>query len=93
MLNLLTFSLISLGYGLLFALPGICVGIVLERYKIAPNRLWMVLVTSVLFVFIKRIWFENLSYSWFALILIAGTTIGIYRMDIYWAIKRQNPKE
>lgn len=90
MYNIIIFSLVSIGIGILFALPGISLGIILKKYQIAPNRLWGVLMLSIIFVFIKRIWFTDLSYNWFSFILILGTTVGVYRMDIYWALNKES---
>jgi hypothetical protein len=88
MWGIVSFILVSLGLGILFAIPGILFGFWLRKLDIAPNRYYLVIPFSVFFVFIKRIWFSELSIAWFALILITATTLGIYRMDLYWATRQ-----
>mgnify|MGYP006971722053 CR=1 FL=1 len=90
MLDILIFIFISIGIGVLFALPGFAFGLLLEKYKIASNRVSEVLAFSVFFVFIKRIWYPNMPYIWLAGILMLGTTVGLYNMEIYWAMKNKD---
>ena len=93
MVDMLLFGLISLGLGLLFSIPSVVLGFWLERSNIAPNRFWLSLLFCIVLVFVKRIWFPDLSYYWLALIVIMGSTIGVYRMDIYWAINNQSRRD
>ena len=90
MLDILIFILTSIGMGVLFALPGFAFGLLLEKYKIASNRASEVLAFSVFFVFVKRIWYANVSYVWLAVILLLGITVGLYGMEIYWAMNNKD---
>lgn len=92
MIEGILFVLSSLVIGTLFSIPGILFGYWLKRKNIAPNRWLLTIVFCVILVFVKRIWLPNLSFYWFGLILVAGSTLGLYRMDIYWAASRK-PKE
>ena len=88
MLDILVFVITSIGIGILFAIPGFVFGSFLEKHEIATNRAIDVLIFSLFFVFVKRIWYEDIPYSWLAIILILGTTVGVYSMEIYWSIKK-----
>ena len=90
MADIIASSLISIGVGVLLALPALALGYWLQKTGRAPNRSWFSLFFCLVFAFIKQIWLPGLSYSWLALILIAGSTLGVYRMDIYWASKNAN---
>ena len=79
------FVLTTIIIGISFALPGIILGYWLKRTGKAPNRGWLSLIFCLILVFVKRIWFPELSYLLLGVILILGSTIGVYRMDIYWA--------
>jgi len=93
MINAMIFGLISIGIGTLFAIPAIALGYWLHKSHIAPNRFGLSLLFCVVMVFIKRIWFPSLPYGLLGLIAILGSTLGVYRMDIYWAIKRENSEK
>ena len=71
-----------------FSIPGIAFGSYLEKRQIASNRVRDVVLFSVFFVFVKRIWYPQVPYFWLAIILILGTTAGLYKMEIYWAMKK-----
>ena len=77
----------SVAMGILFALPGIYFGSYLEKKKIATNRPLTVLAFSVFFVFFRQIWYPQLPYIVLAVIIILGTTMGLYKMEIWWAMK------
>jgi hypothetical protein len=91
MANTITFGLISLGIGILFSIPALVLGHWLKKVHDIPNRFLLSLLFCVVLVFVKRIWLPDLSYYWLALIIVAGSTVGVYRMDIYWAITQ--PKQ
>jgi hypothetical protein len=86
MINILIFGFISIGIGVLFAIPGIILGCWLEKSNLAPNRCWLSLIFCVVLVLIKRIWFPDLSYFILGVLIILGSTVGVYRMDIYWSM-------
>lgn len=90
MLDILIFIITSIGIGTLLAIPGLAFGLLLEKHQIASNRASEVLALSVFFVFVKRIWYTDISYIWLAFILILGTTTGLYGMEIYWAMNKKN---
>jgi uncharacterized membrane protein len=86
MIQTIQFILTSVGIGMLFSIPGILLGYYLKKNNIAPNRSWLTIILCIISTFAKRIWLPDLSYYWFALFLLLGSTLGIYRMDIHWAI-------
>lgn len=88
MIEIIQFVLVSLLIGVLLSIPGVLFGYWLKKRNIAPNRWLLTIIFCVVLVFAKRIWLPNLSYYWFSLILIAGSALGLYRMDIYWASKK-----
>ena len=87
MLETLTFIFTSLLIGVLLALPGIAFGAYLEKKGIASNHIREVLALSIISVFIKRIWYLDAPYTWFTVMLILATTTGLYRIELYWAMK------
>jgi hypothetical protein len=93
MLDILTSILVSIGTGVLFAIPGIVLGFWLKKSGVAPNRSWLSLLFCVVLAFIQQFWLSSLAYGWLALISIIGSTLGVYRMDIYWAIKQTNAQK
>lgn len=90
MIEKILFVLSSLVIGIFFSVPGILFGYWLKRKNIAPNRWLLTIVFCVILAFVIRIWLPGLSYFWFGLILVAGSTLGLYRMDIYWAASRKS---
>ena len=87
MLETLAFIVTSLLIGVVFSLPGIAFGHYLEKRQVAPNRFVLVLIFSTLLVFLKRIWLNDLPYILLAIIIVLGTTAGMYKMDFYWSMK------
>jgi hypothetical protein len=79
------FILTSLGIGILFSLPSIILGYWLKKKNIAPNRSLLTIIFCIVLTFVKRILTPDLAFHWFALILLIGSTLGVYRMDFYWA--------
>ena len=90
MIETIQFVLSSLVIGVLFSIPGILFGYWLKKKNIAPNRWLLTIVFCVILVFVKRIWLPDLSFYWFGLLLIAGSTFGLYRMDFYWATSKKS---
>jgi hypothetical protein len=93
MLDILISILISIGTGVLFAIPAIVLGFWLKKAGIAPYRSWLSLLFCVVLAFIRQFWLLNLAYGWLALLSVIGSTLGVYRMDIYWSIKQTNTHE
>jgi uncharacterized membrane protein len=92
MTNMIAFVLIPVGIGALLAIPAIALGYWLEKCHAAPNRSWLSLLFCIAMMLIKGIWFPSVPYLVVAVIAILGSTLGVYRMDIYWAIKRDKPE-
>ena len=82
------FILNSIGIGLLFSIPGIIIGFWLEKNKCAPNRYRLSILFCIVIVGIQRLQFPSLPFHWLALILLIGSTIGVYRRDIFWAMNK-----
>jgi len=89
MFDILILIFTSVGIGILFAVPGIAFGSFLEKHQIASNRPRVALMFSIFFVFFKRIWYPQIPYALLAVGIILGTTTGLYRMEIYWAMKKR----
>ena len=88
MLDILIFIFTSIGIGIIFAVPGILFGLFLENHGIASNRVRAAMATSIFFVFFSRIWYPQIPYILLAGGIILGTTTGLYRTEIYWAMKK-----
>jgi hypothetical protein len=93
MLHIIESGLVSVVLGALFAIPGIILGFWLKRTQLAPNRSWLSLTLCIVLAVIQQFWLPNLTYFWLALISVVGSTLGVYRMDIYWAINQTKPKK
>jgi glucan phosphoethanolaminetransferase (alkaline phosphatase superfamily) len=93
MIQTTQFILTSLGIGMLFSVPGILLGYWLKKKNIAPNRSLLTIIFCVVLTFVKRIWIPDLALHWFALVLLTGSTLGVYRMDFYWAASPKKPLE
>lgn len=92
MMEAIQFILISLGIGILFSIPGILLGYWLKKKNIAPNRSWSSIIHCLILTFVTRIWLPDAPFFWFAFFLLAGSTLGVYRMDIYWAKRSRSKK-
>jgi hypothetical protein len=79
--------LISIGVGFLLAIPALILGYWLGKTGKAPNRSWASLFFCVVMSLVNQFLFPGTPFRWFALIAIAGSTLGVYRMDMYWASK------
>ncbi len=93
MFQIFQFILISLGIGLLLSVPGILLGYSMKKKHVAPNYSWFTTILCIVMVFVKRIWLSDLSFYWLTLFLVAGTTIGMYRIDIYRFITSKKSRE
>lgn len=93
MINTVISTLTSIGIGTLFAIPGIILGYWLKKAGIAPNRAWLSLIVCVALALIRQFGVPSLTYGWLALISIAGSTLGIYRMDIYEAATQEKSQK
>jgi hypothetical protein len=87
-MDLLRLTILALGGGFLLAMPGIIIGYCLQKKRKLANRAGFSLFFCIVLVLIREIWLPNLSFSWLALISIAGSTLGVYRMDIYWMFRQ-----
>lgn len=90
LLQIINITITSFGIGILFSIPGVLLGYWLKNKNLAPNRSLLTIIFCVVLTFIKRIWMPDLAIHWFALILLTGSTLGVYRMDMYWAKKSQD---
>ena len=90
MFNIIESLLVSVGVGTVLSIPALILGYWLKKTGKAPNRSRLSLLLCIVLTFIKEIWMPGLSYGWFAFLLISGSTLGIYRMDWYWASKKTN---
>ena len=89
MINTIISILTSIGIGTLFAIPGIILGYWLKKAGIAPNHSWLSLLVCVALALIRQFWVPSLTYGGLALISIAGSILGVYRMDIYQAATQE----
>ena len=79
------FALTSIAIGLLFSIPGVTLGYWLKKKNLGTNRSLLTIIFCVTLTFAKRIWVPDLPFHWFVLVLFLSSTLGIYRMDMYWA--------
>jgi hypothetical protein len=79
--------LISIGVGFLLAIPALILGYWLGKTGKAPNRSWASLFFCVVMSLVNQFLFTGAPFKWFVLLTIAGSTLGVYRMDMYWASK------
>lgn len=93
MIDYLSFGITTIGIGILFAIPATILGYWLEKSEVAPNRFWLSLIFCIVSVLIKRIWFPDISYYIFGSMIILGSTLGVYRMDIYWAVRQEKTQK
>jgi hypothetical protein len=66
MSNLIETILISVGAGVLFAIPAMILGYWLKKIGAAPNRSLLSLGFCIVLTLIKQIWMPDLSDGWFA---------------------------
>lgn len=93
MLQIIAEILVTIGIGLLYSIPSILLGFWLEKKQIAPNRYLLSIILCVVLCLALRFFASaELLTDWVALLFITGSTVGIYRMDIYWAIKKDSEK-
>jgi len=92
MIRLIELVITSLGLGLLLSIPGLILGYLLEKSKALPNRYCLTFIFCAVLVLIKHLWFSEISNILFGIIVIIGSTLGVYRMDIYWAFMKMKDK-
>jgi hypothetical protein len=72
----------------MFAIPGI----IFERWLvikgIVRDRTRDLIIVVFSIVFIRQMWYPNVSWWYFALFLILGMTLGVNRADL-WTTMRQ----
>ena len=79
--------LISISVGILLAIPALILGYWLGKTGKAPNRSLASLFFCIAMSLVNQFLFTGTPFKWLALIAIAGSTLGVYRMDMYWASK------
>lgn len=92
MIDFLVFGITSLGLGVLLSIPGLILGYLLEKSQVSPNRYWLSLIFCTALVLLRRVWFPEISNVLLGIIVIIGSTLGVYRMDIYWAFMKLKDK-
>ncbi len=94
MTQALAFVVVSLGLGGLLSIPGVALGFWLQRTHRGPNNYRYSIAVCMALALITRIWFRSaIRYDTLALIAILASTLGVYSMDIYWAVRRDSSKE
>ena len=88
MVNTLISTLISIGTGVLLAVPALFLGYWLKKTGKTPNHSLISLLSCIIFSVIRQIWFPDLSFGWHALFTITGSTVGVYRIYVYRAMMK-----
>ena len=88
MIQFLLFGLITLGIGLSLAIPGLLLEKWLVKKGFVRDQSGIILFGAVCLTFIKRVWFENLSWWIMLLIIILATTLGANRADLWTTFRR-----
>jgi hypothetical protein len=90
MAEIIVSILISIGIGFLLAIPALTLGYWLGKTGKAPNRSLASLFFCLVMSLVNQFLFTGAPFKWFALLTIAGSTLGVYRMDLYWTSKDVN---
>jgi hypothetical protein len=79
--------IVSVGIGFLLSIPALILGFWLGKTGKVPNRSLASLFFCVAMSLVNQFLFTGVPFKWLALIAIAGSTLGVYRMDMYWVSK------
>ena len=90
MTEIIVSILISIGVATFLAIPALTLGYWLGKTGKAPNRSLASLLFCIVMSLVNQFLFTGAPFRWFALIAVAGSTLGVYRMDMYWASKDAN---
>ncbi len=93
MTNEVTDLLVTAGVAALCSLPSIALGYWLKRTNRAPNRWIASLLMGICAVLLKLLWLPALPYEWFTVLVLVATTLGVYRTDMTWPLRRRPSKE
>ncbi len=86
-------ALITVGLGALFTVPAVLLGFWLQKTRKAPNRWIASGLMSVAVVLFKLLWVAGMPYGFFVFLIVLASTLGVYRMDIYWSVHKQAREE
>lgn len=92
MLEIIQFTLVTIGIAAIFSVPGILLGYWLNKKGIAPNRSLLSILYCLCLTFVQRIWLPAAPFWGLAFFLLAGSTLGVYRMDFYWNSSQKTRK-
>lgn len=88
MIGILKFALYSIVIAISIAIPAVFLEFFLIRAGIVRNRM-VILISGILFlVFIKRIWFDDLSWSFIGPMIIILGILAINRGDLWTTMSR-----
>jgi hypothetical protein len=95
----LSFILVTIGIGVLISIPMVLVQLKLIRDGIVRESIWFIVIGAFLGVFIKRIWFNEISWAIFGPLIIIGGLLSLNRGDLWrtmqhgrWWWKENNNK-
>jgi hypothetical protein len=84
----INFILSSFLIGAIVLLPMILVELWLIKAGVVQNRLVIVIICVLILVFIKRIWYDELSWSIYAPMIFLFGILGINRGDFWTTMNR-----
>jgi hypothetical protein len=74
--------------GIIFSVIGILFRKWLTKNGIAQDRIWDIVTFSFFIAVVYQVWFQGLSWKWVAVVELAGVTLGVNRMDFWYAANR-----
>ncbi len=93
MVHALAIGLVSMGLGAVFSIPAVALGFWLQKTGKGSNRYRASIWMCILVVLFQQIWAKGLPYDLLLLIALFASTLGVYCMDIYWAVQQYRDKE
>ena len=88
MIDVIRLVLESLLISVLFIVPGILIDSWLAKTGIVRADKSLIIISTLILVFIKQIWFNTTSWWLFGVVLISATTLGVHRGDFTETMRR-----
>ena len=88
MIDILRFIFISILYSAVFLIPGLLINDWLAKEGYIRSDRVGVIICTIVIVFIKRIWFDNIAWWLWVLAMIIGMTFGVHRGDLSATIRK-----
>lgn len=72
--------------GLLIAVPAGVIEIFLVKAGIVRNHIWTLIIAIIVLVFIKRIWFDEISWGVLVILITIISVLSLNRGDLWTTI-------